>query len=444
MENNKHGLVLLSILTGTFLVPVNSTMIAVGLPSIVESLHSSLAHASWVITVYLIVMTVLQPIAGKLGDIYGNRSIFLLGMLLFLLSSIACLFTMDLLWLILCRAIQAIGGALAAPNASAIIRLVTPSERLGKTFGLFGFCMGIGAALGPLIGSLLISLWGWTSIFWINIPFALVSLCASFFLLPVSKKATDTSLDIQGSILLGISLVTVILLLTHNEYISVWTVGLLCLCVGLFIRQEKKCDVPLIQFQLFKNRMFASANFSILFSNAIMYSTILVMPILLQREFHYPVETIGLLLFLFSISMSLFSWLGGYLTDHAGKKVTVLLSFLLSALAAGIYAGMYQHHSLFYISMALVIGGLGAGLGSASMQTASLQAVSKEMSGVASGIFSTFRYVGGMIASVLVSLLLDYHALFYILILFAVAGIPISMGLREPAVAKRAHQSERM
>lgn len=434
MENDRHGLVLLSILTGTFLVPVNSTMIAVGLPSIVESLHSNLSHASWIITVYLIVMTVLQPIAGKLGDIYGNRRMFLCGMGLFLLSSIACLFTMNLLWLIIFRAVQAVGGALAAPNASAIVRYVTPKEKMGKTFGLFGFAMGIGAALGPLMGSVLISLWGWTSIFWINIPFALVSLCASYILLPVIKKETVTSLDIYGSILLGGSLITLILLVTHSEYRTVWAVGLLCILIPLFIRQEKRCEEPLIQFQLFKNRMFSSANFSILFSNAIMYSTILVMPILLQKEFHFSLETIGVLLFVFSLSMSLFSWVGGYLTDHVGKRVTVLLSFLLSAVAVGVYAGFYSNHSLVTITIGLIIGGLGAGIGSSSMQTASLQAVSKEMSGLASGIFSTFRYVGGMIASVLVSLLLDYQLLFYTLIFFALTGIPAALGLHEPSI----------
>ncbi|WP_411501491.1 MFS transporter [Brevibacillus centrosporus] len=434
MENNRHGLMLLSILTGTFLVPVNSTMIAVGLPSIVESLHSSLTHASWIITVYLIVMTVLQPIAGKLGDIYGNREMFLLGMLLFLLSSIACLFTMNLLWLIIFRAVQAVGGALAAPNASAIIRYVTPREKMGKTFGMFGFSMGIGAALGPLMGSILISLWGWTSIFWINVPFALVSLCASFFLLPAIKKEKTATLDIYGSVLLGISLISLILLVTHNEYRTIWTLGLLCMLILLFIRQEKKCEEPLIQFQLFKNRMFTSANFSILFSNAIMYSTILVMPILLQNEFHFSVETIGVLLFVFSLSMSLFSWVGGYLTDRVGKKMIVLLSFLFSAVAVGVYVGFYSNHSLATIAIGLVIGGLGAGIGSASMQTASLQAVSKEMSGVASGIFSTFRYVGGMIASVLVSLLMDYHLLFYTLFFFALSGIPVARGLHEPSI----------
>jgi EmrB/QacA subfamily drug resistance transporter len=428
--------VLLSILAGTFLIPVNSTMIAVGLPTITESLHSSLPLVSWVVTVYLIVMAVLQPIAGKLGDLYGNRKMFLLGMSLFLGASAAAIFSMNLFWLIGCRAIQAIGGALAAPNASAVVRYVTPKEKLGRTLGLFGLSMGIGAALGPLAGAFLISHWGWPSIFWVNIPFALVSVLASFLALPKVKSKTTSSLDVYGCILLAVSLVTLILLVTHPEWLHVGTIALLLLAIWLFIRQEKKCESPLIQFDLFKNGMFTSANVSILLGNGIMYSTILVMPILMQREFGLSMQTIGFLLFLFSLSMSLSSWIGGYFSDRVGPRQAVMLSFIVTAAGLIAFWGMYWVPSYSYRVLAMVIGGIGCGIGSAPMQAASLQAVPKEMSGIASGIFSTSRYLGGIIATVLVSLLVDYRILFAILLGFAAAGIPASLGLGKPTASR--------
>lgn len=434
MDKNRHGFILLSLLAGTILVPVNSTMIAVGLPSIAASLNSSLSLASWIITVYLIVMTVLQPIAGKLGDLYGNRKMFLLGMLLFLLSSAACIFSMNLIWLIFFRAVQAVGGALAAPNASAMIRFVTPKEKLGKTFGLLGFSMGMGAAVGPLIGSLLISLWGWTSIFWINIPFALLSLAASFVSLPSRKSGNTASLDFIGSILLAISFITLVLAVSRHAFLNIWTVLLFVLATGMFIRQEQRCKVPLIEFRLFANRTFTVAILSVLLSNAVMYCTILAMPILMQNQLHFPLKTIGLLLFLFSLSSSLSSWMGGHLADRIGSRKTLLFSFLFSALGVISYLGIALNQSLPYLFAAMAIGGLGAGIGSASMLAASLQAVPKEMSGIASGIFSTFRYVGGMIASVLVSLSLDNNLLFSILLVFALLGIPVSLGLGKPEV----------
>jgi EmrB/QacA subfamily drug resistance transporter len=429
LAKSKPGVVMAAIMTGTFLVPVNSTMIAVGLPTIAEALHSSIAHASWIITVYLIVMAAIQPIAGKLGDIYGNRNMFLLGMLLFLMASIACMFSASLLWLILFRAMQAVGGALAAPNASALIRLAVPKERLAKTFGTFGLLMGLGAAVGPLAGSLLISTWGWTSIFWVNIPFALYSLAAVSLILSNSGKRSGEALDLLGSLYLVVSLTTLVLMITHADYVNVWTIVLLVLSTLLFVRQEMRYRAPLIQFSLFKSRMFTGANLAILLSNAVMYSTILVMPIWLQSQFHYSVEMVGVLLFVFSLAMSICSKLGGHLSDWTGKRNVVFLSFLISAVALVGYLGIYWLPVPAYIIGALLVGGIGSGLGTAAMQSASLQTVPKEMSGIASGIYSTFRYVGGMIASVLISVLVDYHLLFYCLLVLAAAGLPLSLGL---------------
>lgn len=428
MASASYRLVIASILTGTFLVPVNSTMIAVGLPTIAETIGVPLTHASWVVTIYLIVMAAVQPIAGKMGDLFGRKTMFLLGISFFLAASVACMFSRNLLTLVLFRAMQAIGGAVASPNASALIREVVPKEKLGPVFGTFGLLMGLGAAIGPLVGSLLIGLWGWTSIFWINIPFAVFSLLAAYWYLPASRINAGASLDIKGSVYLTASLTVLILAITHPEFMNVWTAILFAATVGLFIRQELRCKEPVIQFSLFKNMEFSSANASILLSNAVMYSTILVMPVWLQKMYHFSVQNVGVLLFLFSAAMSASSWLGGLLTQKLGPRRLILLSFLVSAVALLGYLGIYRYPVQPYIAAVLLIGGIGGGIGMPSMQTASLQSVPKTMSGVASGIFSTSRYIGGMIASVLVSLLADSHSLFYSLLILAVLGFPAASG----------------
>lgn len=407
-------------------------MIAVGLPTISEALAVPLSQASWVITIYLIVMAAVQPIAGKLGDLYGKRTMFLLGMGLFLAAAAACIFSFHLLWLIVFRAIQAVGGAIAAPNASALIREVVPKEQLGKAFGTFGLLMGLGAAIGPLAGSLLIGLWGWTSIFWVNLPFALFSLAAAFAYLPKSAPVrSGQSLDIPGSAYLAIGLTLLTLIVTHPQWFNIWTAALLVVTVMLFIRRELRCTEPLIRFALFKSPMFASANVSILLSNAMMYSTILVMPVLLQQQFHYSVQAAGMMLFLFSLAMSVFSWFGGSWSERLGQRRLVRISFIVQGAALLGCLGIYGYPSIPFIAAVLLVGGVGAGIGTPSMQSASLQSVSRDMSGVASGIFSTFRYIGGMAASVMVSLMADYHSLFYCLLALAVIGVPLSQGFRE-------------
>ncbi len=416
---------LLFILAGTFLVPLNSTMIAVGLPIIASELNATMAQASWVITVYLIIMTVTQPMAGKLGDMYGYRRMFLMGISLFMISSVLCILSDSLIWLILFRGLQGMGGALCAPNATAILRHVIPRERLPKTLGLFGFCMGIGAAIGPLLGAILISWWGWTSIFWGNVPFALLCLIGCFILLPKLENQEKTQLDTWGSLFLGSSLVILVLLVTHPEYAKFWTIACLMVSIFLFIWQEQRCSYPLIDFALFRNRGFTCANLSILLNNAFMYSTILVMPIILEGTFGYTLTEVGILLFGFSLSMSVSAWLGGHWLAKWGTRRVIMLSFGVSVLATGGYLTFFWLSIAPYIMLVLLLGGIGAGLGLSAMQGASLHSVPRSVSGVASGIYSTFRYIGGMIASVMVSLMFGFTWLFLCLGVISMLGIVV-------------------
>lgn len=440
LENHKLRWCLLLILAGTFLVPLNSTMIAVGLPIIAKDLSINMVQASWVITVYLIVMTVTQPLAGKLGDIYGYRRMFLIGIGLLMVASIFCLWSPSLTWLILFRGLQALGGALATPNATAILRYIIPKERLAKTLGFFGFLMGMGAAMGPLLGAYLINWWGWKSIFWANIPCTLFCLVGCYILLPRPENQRDAQLDGWGSLFLGSSLITLVLLVTHPEYVKFWTITLFIVSFSLFLWQERRCPQPLIDFTLFRNRRFTCANLSILLSNAIMYSTILVMPILLGGTFGYTLPEVGWLLFGYSLSMSASAWLGGQLLEKLGTRRIIMLSFFLSVTSMGGYMSFFWLHAPFYVAFILLLGGMGAGIGLSAMQNASLQSVPRTVSGVASGIYSTFRYIGGMAASVMVSLMFGFYWLFIILSWIALLGILV--GHRISATPPPKNQAE--
>ncbi len=424
-----YRLVLLFILTGTFLIPVNSTMIAVGLTAIANDFGIEIGQVTWVVTIYLIIMAALQPVTGKLGDLYGKRNMYLIGMLLFLSGSVACIYSLDVISLILFRAIQALGGALLSPNAMALIREIVPADKLAQTFGTYGSLMGLGAAIGPLLGAGLIGWWGWSSLFWINIPFALFSLVVAFLHLPMSSLRREPTLDIFGAICLITGFTLLVLFVTHPQMIEWWLVIVFILIVSLFLKTELRHPEPIIQFRLFKIVPFRSANVAILLSNAIMYSTILLMPILLQEVHHFSLQSVGMLLFLFSLSMSTSSWFGGKLTNRVGPKWLILLSFIIFLLALLGYVAIDRYPNLFFIGAVLLVGGFGAGIGSSSMQVTSLQAVSVEMSGVASGIYSTFRYIGGIIASVFVSVIVDAHLLIYCLMILAIFGVITSNGI---------------
>ncbi len=167
------------------------------------------------------------------------------------------------------------------PNSIAIIRHVVSEKRLPKVFGFFGLGAGLGAALGPFIGSLLIESFSWHSIFWVNIPFLAIALVTALMMFPKYKEETsDAPLDIIGSVLLAGSIVSIILLTKNESSLGYWVYALLILVlVPLFFRRELRTKHPIIDFDLFKNTTFTSANLSVLLSNLMMYAVLLIMPL---------------------------------------------------------------------------------------------------------------------------------------------------------------------
>lgn len=425
MKNSKSVFPALVILTGAFLVPVNSTMISIGLSSMQETFQTSLSTITWIVTIYLIIMTVTQPLAGKLGDLYGNKNMFLLGLVLFFLASLVCIYAPSLTVLMIGRACQAIGGALITPNGTAIIRYVTPKEQLPKIFGLFGLVMSLGAALGPMIGAFLIHIWNWQSTFWINVPLAVVSFVLAAKLLPATTRK-KSKLDLFGSLYLGVFLTTIVLIVTKSLYTNIWLWALFAVALVLFVVRERRYQYPLIDFQLFKVASFRSANISILLNNAIMYCTLLIMPIVLVKASGYSLNTIGTLLFVFSLSISFASWLGGNMTAKRGARAIISLSFICSALSLALYFFLPTASHVIIAGLILFIAGIGSGLGVPAMQSENLSEVPKEMSGVASGIYSTFRYIGSTAASVIIGLQVSFTHTVIILIVLAVVGIVAS------------------
>ncbi|MFC0612659.1 MFS transporter [Scopulibacillus daqui] len=415
---------------GTTLVPINSTMISVGLSSISSFFHDSISSIAWVVTIYLIVMAVTQPISGKLGDIYGYRTVYMWGLGLFFISSMACAFSFNLIWLIIFRSIQAVGGALITPNGMAIARHTVSQERLPKVLGILGMGMGLGAAVGPLLGSTLITFWGWKSIFWVNVPFLLFGFIAGLLVIPRVQGSKSSSLDILGSIYLAVSLTLLILLTkSYGLWMSIVSGILFILFSVLFILREKRTHSPLIDLSLFKNRSFTSSNVSMLASNFIMYTILLAMPLLLEADFHFATKSVGAVMSVFSLSSSIFGFFGGQLAAKYGNRKMVTWTFSIITVGTVLLLGIKPVHIVFYLVIGLIVTGIGIGLGNSPLQTAVLQSVSKELSGTASGIFSTFRYFGSIISSTLISIITGSTALFILLLIVAVLGIFLARGI---------------
>lgn len=422
-----------AMLTGMVLVPLNSTMIAVGLDSIRHTLGLSLADVVWVVSAYLITMAVVQPLGGKAGDLYGHRRLFLLGVGGFLVGSLLGAAASSLDLLIVARCLQAVGAGVLATNGSAILRRSYP-DTLPQVLGNVSLVQSMGAAVGPLLGSLLIARFGWPSIFWINLPVLLTTFVWGYRVLPWDSPTAPHTLDIGGAAAVGAILVSITLALKD---LAVWAWLFLPAAVltGVFLRHERRTHEPVIQLPLFSKPGFVAANFSVLTANAFMYTLLLWTPLYLASH-RVPLTTIGVVLLGFSLMSSVASFGGSRLVMHGffSRGALVRLAFAVDLVALGLAWLLPTGGELANDVLVLLVAGLGAGLGLVAMQATALLAARRTEAGSASGIYSTFRYMGSILASAALAWLLPVPAV-YLVVLAGVSlvGLAFSWGYPEPA-----------
>lgn len=211
---------------------------------------------------------------------------------------------------------------------------------------------------------------------------------------------------------------------------------MILLFVPLFFRREKRTKHPIIDFALFKSSTFTNANLSVLLSNLMMYAVLLIMPLFMTNQFGLNTSNSGMALSVFSIFMSASNWVGAQLHHKWGAKKIIFLSFAMMAGANLLFLLLSSSHSVLFLMLSLILGGLASGVGLTSMQVSSLATVDPGMSGVASGIFSTFRYFGSIISSALIGLISGYHTLFMILFAVSIIGVFVSLGIKSDETAR--------
>ncbi len=407
----REGAVLVTVALATMLAPLNSTMIAVALPRLMVEFGADLATSGWLVTSYLITMACLQPVAGKLGDRFGRRPLILGGLIYFALASLAAAFATSLSWLLFFRVQQAIAGAIALPNGAALVREVVPAERRAARFGMVGAAVGLAAAAGPPLGGLLVELAGWRAIFYVNLVLVVPAVLLGLRSLPARPaQSSSGAFDLGGALLLLAVLAGTAGLLTQSRYstgVGLPILGgvLLVMLAVIFLRREWHHPDPVLQPRFFLHPSFACANAAIALSNLAMYSTLLAVPLLLAALPGWGSARAGLVLTSMSATMVICSPLGGRLSDRWGRRWPTVGGLGLLTLGLLLLGLAGSEPVLPVLVGGLGVAGIGLGLSSAGMQAAAVEAVGKREAGVASGIFSTSRYLGSIVGSSVLPLL---------------------------------------
>lgn len=392
----------------TMLAPLNSTMIAVALPPIAAQFDAG-ASVPWLVTGYLIAMASLQPVAGKLGDRLGRRPLILGGLAVFAVASLGAALAPTFGWLLSFRVLQGVAGALAFPNGAALLRDAIPGARRGRRFGLVGAGASLAAAIGPPVAGVLVWLSGWQSIFYVNVLLIVPALWLGWTTFPpAQRRAEQRPFDLAGSALLSVALIAVAVQLTHRGpsgvgSLAIWALALLATVV--FALVEWRHPDPAVQLRLFGRRAFAAANVGIASGNFAMYVTLLSVPLLLAGRSGGSIGA-GAVLAAMSGAMFVASPIGGALADRWGRRRPALLGMALMATGTVALVVFGSGLSIPVLVGALMLIGLGVGTGTPALQTTAVEAAPARDAGMASGVYTTSRYLGSIVGSALLAQLL--------------------------------------
>jgi EmrB/QacA subfamily drug resistance transporter len=398
-------MVLAPVALGTMLAPLNSTMIAVAIPSLLEDFDRSLAWGSWIVTSYLVAMAAVQPLGGALGDRYGRRGLFLIGLALFLVATVVAALSWRIEVLLVARTVQAISGAAAIPNGTALVRSLVPAERRGRAFGNVGSAIALAAGLGPPVGGILTAALGWRWIFAANILLLAPALLLGWRL-PADGPAPRTGrFDLRGAALLTLGLISLVLSLTAwrlpgAPLLFAPVLGLFAAAAGFaLVRHSRRFPDPVLNLALFRARGFTPAVATVLLSNLAMYTLLLSLPLFLTAWSLWGSARIGLLLAGLSLPTIVFAPLGGRLSDRLGRRAPAVVGMALITLGALPFLAVYPTWSWLVYAGPLVLIGAGLGLSMAPVQTTAVETAHSSQAGQASGLFSTMRYLGSILGS---------------------------------------------
>jgi len=413
LSENEKKWALTATVIGSGMGFINGSVVTVALPAIQSTFQASVANMQWVISVYAFMLGTLILTGGALGDHYGRKRIFGLGVFIFLLSALWCGLAPHINQLILARAGQGLGGALMIPGSLAIITDVYEGKQRSKAIGTWSAATALATAAGPLLGGILVDHLSWRYIFFISVSMAFIVLVILYLKVPETKAGDPSrSLDWPGALLatLGLGLICFGLIEGANIGIDYPTVFLSIptgvLLMWGFVRVEKKEQVPMVPMTLFKSRNFTGANlitFCIFFSLA---GVLFLMPFNLIQVQGYSATVAGAALLPFPILVGALSRSIGGLINRCGPRPLLTAGTLLTSLGL-MLLGLYGDTPSYWTSFfpAISCAGLGIALSFAPLNTTVMNSVKESVKGSASGVKEAVSRLSGMLSVALLGAL---------------------------------------
>src|SRR5438128_2293678 len=399
---NRKWWTLAAVAVGLFMIMLDNTVVVVALPSIEKALNVSQSELEWVVVAYALTFATFMLTGGKLADYFGRRRLFIIGLVVFTASSLACGLAPNAGFLIGARTVQGVGAAIMNPATLGIITATFPPRQRGMAIGIWAGVSAMALAIGPLVGGLLTEKVDWSWIFFINLPVGLFGIVVARWAIDESRDTShEQRLDIPGlaSSAVGLFALTYALI-EANAY--GWTstrILVLFACAALalttFVLLELHQRVPMLDLSLFKNATFAGANAAMGLVALAMFGIFFFNSLFLQHILGYsPIQT-GALFLPMTLLIILIAPLAGRLSDRIGSRLLIGSGMALVTVSLILFAQLDQSSDFWNILPGLIVGGLGMALTMAPTTAAALSAVPNDKAGVGSAVLNAFRQVGG-------------------------------------------------
>ncbi|MDA8441654.1 MAG: MFS transporter [Peptococcaceae bacterium] len=386
---------------GTFMATLDSSIVNVALPTISTELKVDLVTIQWVVTAYLLTISSLLPLFGRIADLLGRKQVYSLGFIIFTLGSALCGLSPGIWFFVGMRVLQAIGAAMLMANSAAIVTANFPGQERGQALGIIGSVVALGGLAGPAIGGILVGLTTWRAIFYINVPIGIIGYAAARIILPKDiLQHKHETFDYAGAVLFATGMVSLLLAINNGQdwgFTSLPVLTLLALAIVLlagFGITELKIKHPMIDLALFRIQPFLIGNITGLLQFTSMFAINILMPFYLQQMLGLNPLNVGLIMTAFPVVMAVTAPLSGRASDKFGPVILTTSGLFISALGLFYISRLTATTAPLWAVPGLLLMGLGAGLFNSPNNSSVMGSVPKPKLGLAGGISALVRNVG--------------------------------------------------